>query len=507
MQRIMIIALILAMLTGCAFLGETPERVGLIPLDSRPCNTQYPDLLGKMANKHLEIPYDYLDDFLDPAQTEELWSWLESNSKSFDKIIINTNELINGGLIASRHAQSYKDLNEKMARLTTFLQKNKKKEIIVITILPRLLPSQFTQLWSYQESLVQYAQKIDQYFFEGKKLPNPPKDVPYNILEEYLSIYENTQVLVENLITLTNQGLIDHYLIGQDDAQQYGLSNKIIRELTPSLSEKIQFVHGADELTMLALTRRLQFKNKLSLHIDYTNEDFKDAYFPFEAAPLEKVVQTKLHYLQIEEDKNSPNNVIIHSDLQKVDKLKALVEKSPAAYLGIMDVACTNKGDIALFEFLLQPEIWAKVDSYAGWNTAGNTIGTELAHRVSYKYLSENIKNYNKPVRADALRAYLEFRYIRMAEDLVFQGILREGLNERLKKLSIDPHNIGENHQQANEILTQLFAPYEQTLAQAFLGDYTIGNVTFTVENVSAQIELPWSRTFEAKVTPEFAIH
>ncbi|MGI6225635.1 MAG: DUF4127 family protein, partial [Peptococcales bacterium] len=111
-----------------------------------------------------------------------------------------------------------------------------------------------------------------------------------------------------------------------------------------------------------------------------------------------------------------------------------------------------------------------------------------------------------KPVRVDALRAYLEFRYIRIAEDLVYQGILRNKLNELLRVQNIDPNNIEENYTKANQILTELFAPYEHELAHAFLGTYTIGDISFSVEEVSANIELPWSRTFEAKVMPLFNI-
>jgi len=504
---ISIIFLLISGITGCSFFGRAPERVGLIPLDSRPANTQYPQLLGRMTNKQVEIPYDYLDNFLEPAKTDNLWSWLESNSKNFKKIIINTNELFNGSLIASRHPQAYADLEKKIADFEAFCRKNQDKEIIVISILPRLLPSQFTHLWNYREPLVAYAQKIDKNHLEGKEMPVPPQNIPKDILNEYLSIYEYTQVLVENLIAFTDSGLIDHYLIGQDDAEQYGLSNKIVRELTPLFNEKVQFVHGADEHTMLALTRELPFKESVGVNIEYTNADLREGYFPFEAAPLDKVITAKLNYLQVQEDSKADKKIIVHNDPQTVNELKNMVANNQPAYLGIMDIAYTNQGDTALLDFFLQPEVWPKVQSYAGWNTTGNTIGTELAHAVSYQFLAENYKKYKKPAQSDAVRAYLEFKYIRIAEDLVYQGILRKELNERLIGLNINPHHIEEeNYQKANEILAQLYAPYEEKLAQAFLGEYRIGVLNFTVEKVSSEIELPWARTFEAKVVPEFVI-
>jgi len=507
MKKLIIIAVIMSLLSGCSFFTIAPEIVGLIPLDSRPCNTQYPEILGKMGNMQLDIPYAYLDNFLEPAQTKNLWSWLEASGKGFNRIIINTTELFNGGLIASRDPQSYQDLVAQIARLKSFCEKNKNKDITVITVLPRLLPSQFTQLWPYNEEIAEYAQNIDIADREGKKAPEPPQSIPKDMLNEYLGIYENTQLLVESLISFANEGLIDHYLIGQDDAEEYGLSNKIVRELTPKLNDKVQFVHGADELTMLVLARVLPLKENLSLKVEYSNRDLKEAYFPFEAASLENVVKTKLNYLNIMEATDSDKRVIIHNDAARLASLRDLIQESASPYLGLMDIAHTNKGDINLLDFLLNNDTFPKVTGYAGWNTAGNTIGTELSHAVYYQYLADSFKKYKKPAQAEALQAYLEFKFIRIAEDLVYQGILREELNERLKTLNIDPHNIGERHAEANGILAELYAPYDEKLAKAFIGQqFKIGEISFTVEKISSKMELPWSRTFEAKVSPEAVI-
>src|SRR5690554_1826644 len=345
MKKVIIaILLTLSIVIGCVFWRQAPEKVGLIPLDSRPCNTQYPEVLGRMTNKQIDIPYEYLDDFLIPAQRENLWTWLEYNTNNFDKIIINTNQLINGGLIASRDPGSYVDINEKIALFEDFCWNNKNTEIIVISVLPRLLPSQFTKLWTYQESLIEYAQEIDRNHREGKEPPQLPEKLPKEIWEEYFSVYKGTEQLVEKLIIMADEGLIDHYLIGQDDAEQYGLSNKIIRQLKPKFNEKVNFVHGADELTMLALSRGLSLKEALNL--EYTNKELQEAYFPFEAAPLQEVVTTKFNYLNLSIGNKSEREIIIHNDPTYIKTLENLVGKNASSYLGIMDVAFTNKGDI-----------------------------------------------------------------------------------------------------------------------------------------------------------------
>lgn len=507
MRRVIsLFVIFLLILTGSLLFTKSPVKIGLIPLDSRPCNTQYPELLATMSNAKIEIPYQYLDSYLLPADTEGLWNWLNNSSKNFGKIIINTNELFNGGLIASRHPSSYKDWETKIKNFEKFCLENKNKEVIVITVLPRLLPSQFTHLWKYKDELITYAKKIDKYSLAGKKNPLPPKNIPENILDEYLSIYKNTNDLVRYIISLTNQGLVDHYLIGQDDAEKYGLSNKIIRELTTEFNEKIQFVHGADELTMLALTKTLSSKSKPVLSIAYTNDSLKNNFFPFEAAELENVLKTKMEYFNISLNTTSPHLEIIHNDFKEVPLLEKKIREKERGYLGIMDIAYTNRGDISLLDFIFSQKLVKKIDGYAGWNTASNTIGTELAHFVSYQYLQENFKKYKKTSKEEALQALIKFKYIRVTEDLVYQGILREKLNKELTKRKIDPYHLGEFKSEANKILEDLYKPYQEKLANALSGDYQVGTIQFTVNNITSKIELPWERTFEAKVVPQVNI-
>lgn len=80
-----------------------PGTIALVPLDSRPCNTQYPQVLSQMADHRILLPpADALDDFLRPADSEALWQWLEDASRQSQTLILFTNELFNGGLIHSR---------------------------------------------------------------------------------------------------------------------------------------------------------------------------------------------------------------------------------------------------------------------------------------------------------------------------------------------------------------------------------------------------------------------
>lgn len=488
------------------FIFNKTNTISLIPLDSRPPNTHFPETLAGMASVKMVIPHEYLDNFLTPASTEELWAWLEEKGQKSETIIINTNQLFQGGLISSRHPDFYNNTKEKIQRLKEFCLKNKNKKIIIITVMPRLLPSQFSDLWTYHDELIAYAQEVDKLSLLGIDIVLPPKNVPNNIIERYLRVYQETAEITDAIISFANEGLIDQYLIGQDDAEEYGLSNKIIRSLAPSFNEKVRFVHGADELTMLVLAKEILPNLKEKIAITYINPELKNTFFPFEASPLEDVINTKLDYLNLRLSQNSPISLIIHNDSTQRQLFFNEVHEKTATYLGIMDIAYTNKGDAEIYDFFLTPAVFKKVKGYAGWNTAGNAVGTELAHLLFYQNLKENYNKFSPEDKKLAAASYVKFKYMRIAEDLVYLGLLKHQLNNALIKKDLDPNNLNPDKSEAELLLKELYLPYQKELNQLFLGDYEIGDFKFTVDSISSDISLPWARTFECKVVVDIFV-
>ena len=109
MRKLVAIVLIISLLViSCGCQKNDAISIGIIPLDSRPCNTQYAQLLGEMAGFHVKLPdRELLDDFTTLSQANPLWQWLEQNK--CDHYILFTNQLWNGGLIGSRSLTNYAD--------------------------------------------------------------------------------------------------------------------------------------------------------------------------------------------------------------------------------------------------------------------------------------------------------------------------------------------------------------------------------------------------------------
>ena len=81
----------------------TARKVILLPLDSRSQTMDFPVNLGKLGNINILLPpIELMDNNTEPAQKDDLLTWLEANVSDADAIILSTDLLLHGGLVASR---------------------------------------------------------------------------------------------------------------------------------------------------------------------------------------------------------------------------------------------------------------------------------------------------------------------------------------------------------------------------------------------------------------------
>ena len=83
-------------------------RIALVPLDDRPVCLQYPTMMAPLA--HAEVvapPIELLGRFTTPGDTDAIARWLRAQDwRAFDALIVSTDMLAYGGLVASRvHAR------------------------------------------------------------------------------------------------------------------------------------------------------------------------------------------------------------------------------------------------------------------------------------------------------------------------------------------------------------------------------------------------------------------
>ena len=509
----------LTAMSGCVrtAIGEAPT-IALMPLDSRPCNTQYPALLAEAATATIALPPDnILDEFLTPADTDALWTWLEEQAETADHLIIFTNSLFCGGLIASRESGAYDQNAENLERLEALCNSFKAREdaasVTVVQVLPRLSPNQFdSALYPYYDALTAYGQAWDQADEAGGSAP-ASAEIPADILQDYQRLHEESAQLAQSLDALAADGLIDQLLISQDDGAEYSPANITFRSLAEH-SDNTQLLHGADELAML-LVSDLSAKGlaETPVRIIYSDEDAKATTYPYEAIPLAEMATQKLALAGLSEEQDASTTLYIHCSSDDAEATLSAIQDHDGLF-ALADVAQTNQADPALADALLSPKNANTIDAYAGWNTAGNTIGTTIAALRAMDTLDARWDDLSADARKNAVRALYTFRAIRLAEDICYMAQIRPDLQQQLALVDIQDHTSAfadsTAWQKANTQLQQAYIPYNTQLATLFNGAHTLRLTNHTIpvqiSNFTSQATFPWPRSFEVRIDTEMNV-
>ena len=119
------------------------SKIILIPLDTRPpCQKMVVDA-GKMAGiEVITPPSEIMDYYTKKGDSKAIQKWLLENISQVDGAIISIDQLLHGGLLASREAQT---TDAERVELIKFLhelrQKAADKPIYAFNILPRITPT------------------------------------------------------------------------------------------------------------------------------------------------------------------------------------------------------------------------------------------------------------------------------------------------------------------------------------------------------------------------------
>lgn len=397
MKKLLFFFIILSCAFLCFFYGLSTEKVLLVPLDSRPCNTEEMVLLGKAAKKTVSYPNDHLDSLERPGDPDALWAWLEEESKKNAKVILFSNSLLNGGLMASRQTDSYYNQAHFLDRLDRYLSDNPTKDITIVTVFPRVLPDGLDpELTAYTKALVAWGEACDQADIQHQPEPAAP-NIPSDLQERYRSVYAQSAQVCRGISQLAQSHHNLTYYISLDDNAPNGFPRLYLRQLAPA--HHAQILNGADEITALLLAQN-SYQRPLS--VAYSDPNGKDLIPAFEGQPLSQSLAEKSHFLFFSLEDRAENKILIHNKPGQGQALKSIWEESAQRNLALADVAQTNRGDKELLAPLENPP--QKLTAYSGWNTSSNSLGTSLA---ALRIQADHGKN---PLSRQALRRYYQVR-------------------------------------------------------------------------------------------------
>lgn len=483
----------------------------LLPLDERPCNYYYPQMIGA-SNKEIDLLVPgatLLGDKKQPADTAKIAEFLCNNVADCTNAIISIDTLVYGGLIPSRlHHAKEAELMQRLEVLQKLKELNPSMRIYAFNCIMR------TPQYNSSEEEPDYYEDHGFALFRRKYLLDYKErhglsdeeqaeldniKIPQEYINDYETRREVNMLLNMEVVKYLERGIIDFLVIPQDDSSPYGytaISQKRIIAMVQEkqLDMKAMIYPGADEVALSLLTRAYH---------DYKNTE--PAVYPFYASvlgpsivplyedrPMFESLKSHIRVCKarlvatpqeadfilaincpgkfMEDTYNEAFDVTHYTWRNVLDFTMQIKEYVNQGYkVAVSDSALCNGGDVQLVRYLDQLNVIDKLISYAGWNTNCNTLGTALAQAC----IGEGINIHN-----------LLYRVI---EDTGYQAVVRHDIESNdIEKIGADYDNISSHLGQIGEIARDRLQKF-----------YNNMNVSKRNPVKIVEITHPWKRLFE----------
>jgi Protein of unknown function (DUF4127) len=522
-------------------------RILFVPLDDRPPTYQWILKMGEIGDAQIIAPpREMLGRFTEFGKSDEVIEWLKQQDlKSFDAAIIAVDMLAYGGLVAMREYKT--DLKTAQKRLE-FVREMKRRapklKIYASSVMMRLAPTGNVVNESYRETLAKWAEiSVDENL--KKQTAELEKKIPAEALQNYKLARQRDLQINLAAINLVRDKILEQLILGQDDAKPKGVHvadrERLIAEVKRiKLESKIGVQPGADELSMLQLARALgdKYNHRPKIKAIYSSETIKNQFMPYEDRPLHQTVSFQIASIgavEVENAKDADILFYVYASRFEPGRAESFADEIKAGFINEKDgigipirgaksfiIADVDpKGDVQgadpkFTEALLVNLIFPRMDGYAAWNTAGNTVGTALPHgfvfnlakkAFSFPLLSPIKVSQKERQRRNEImnrvdRAQTWFMLNRLLDDYVYHSLVRPETikTARAKDWNTLRLNIEQTAQTEDEAGKRVKAQAARILnyISPFSHRYSTDLVCDDLKSFS--FKLPWNRTFEAEL-------
>ena len=532
-RYIPIFLIIICFLLGSGFLmsqkqqGEiidqmpaTTKKVLLVPLDSRPPCGQLVANNGRTAGIEIILPPSETMDFYTlPGDTSKMRKWLYDEIKNCDEAIISIDQLLYGGLIASRN-KTIKD--EDITALAEYLKKlhgdNPNIKIHAFSILPRMNPPDFVEKYQDRKKLMEWSRLVHKYDDNplsetAEKIQVLEEEIPSEQIKAYTEIYNRNLRLNCLLAKLVADGTLEDLSFGQDDGEVYSLPNLKLKEFMHYLhknqiaKDKLAIVHGADEVALSILTNIISRSNSFKVYVDYSSEKAAIKVMPYMAICNQDTAHERLnfHHDIIVSTPEEADYILFISatDEETMDRRRYNAEKlldyqQSGKPVALVDLSKSFIAQEALLPILLKENFPVNsLIAYAGWNTASNSIGTAVSQAEIYltalnqgleqdRVVYSNLSNLNNRICED-------YYYLKDVIDLVNINLKKKGYSN-VYDLDLE-HNYKWAVDMMEAAMNQRLVQYKTS--DAFTKSFWLKNTEYAVTDMQISLYFPWPRTFE----------
>jgi hypothetical protein len=387
---------------------------------------------------------------------------------------------------------------------------------------------------------------------EQAEMADLSRRIPPDVVEDYQTGRQRNHQVNMRMIDWLEDDIFDFLLFPQDDTAEYGwnIAEARILQVTlrcKNLTDRAITYPGADEIGSLLLASAVckQAGFKLCIYPRYSSISSPGVVTAYEDRPIHELLKAHLTPLggtlaaspagadltlfinapahaqgeaslqwpnwkgleflkselpaslssYLEGVEADPTYQVTRHEMETPDRspeelvralLVELDHERPAA---LADVAFVNGSDLVLGKQLMQHTKCSRLSAYGGWNTAGNTLGTVLAH-AALRILAQ--RHGDDP---DKTRAHYEFLFLRFLDDYYYQAIERTiCMLEDLPRFNLQPtmeRLPSANAENVEQRIRERLLLAASELEKLFVDAGVVKSVK--VEN----IHLPWRRLFE----------
>ena len=450
-----------------------------IPIDNRPVCYDLPIMISKLDNNNeIIIPnINLLGDLTKPADVKSIFNWLKE-IKDYDVAIVSLDTIAYGGLIPSRRSNEHSEnIKNRVEEFFSILRKSTAK-IYALSSIMRISNNNINE----EEKVYwkDYGSKIFKYSFlksKGDDCSELEKEIPEEILKDYLSTRKRNFEINKYYIELKKQGLINTLVFSKDDCAEFGFNVDEARMLEKlSAGDKNIFVKtGADEIPISLLSRALSSNKNINIAPIYTNPDTTNKISKYEDISVEKSVNSQIELCGgcVSDLKNADLILLVNNFKNEQGELVMNIHeplfygslKLPQQPYFIADILNANGADNNFVKAFFEEKNLENFYGYSAWNTTGNTLGSGISAAIIYF----NAKSKNK-------EAFDKLQIVRFLDDWAYQANVRAKIRNSNQNLS-------------NNIVKNEMSDFEAIVA-----------MKFNRQNLNAQYEFPWHRFFEIRV-------
>ncbi len=497
--------------------------LAIIPLDDRPCNRLFPRQLAAVGGwDTLMPPRETLGWFTEPGDCPSIADWVgETNAERF---VVSLDMLCYGGLVASRTLAT--ELEEALGRLKPLrmLREARPQAAIfgfsTITRLGKTVARE-SELQTH-ELLRSYSQLLDRVERLGEQdaraeLALIEDKLEPDVLGEYLQVRRRNHAVNRAAVGLAADGVLDYLLLSQEDAAPVGIHIPEQLALRGQIEEfrvgdRVAITPGADEVGLLLMARHctLGANDSIGIALDYASDLGADVCPAFESQPLRETAEASIAAAgaRVAAPIDADAILFLHTPVDaqpditeapprgespalslQAESLTERVEAAVAAgrVVGIADVAYCNGADPELVAAVQRRGLIGKINAFAGWNTAANTLGTVVG-QLCMTAADRSAASHGPSETAR------QFIAARLVDDYLYQSQVRQTAVARAREMGADQFWLGEHHAELEQFVKGEIGPLARDLFSS-LGGAVQGGAEVPID-----VLLPWHRLFEVEV-------